>query len=573
MHKDELFEYLEEQHKNTMLTVGKETPPVNIKTILIRKDEHRGKFRLEFNIINSSAKIKIVKMIEEKVFIQGKHKDIQGTVIDTGQNSLIIIAKGTFDINNEYIIKRHSNYNNEILLEEFSKFKHRDKFLTEEMYSLFTKKHINLFDQENCNVDVDNSIPLFNKNLNESQKMAVYKTMNNDTPFKILGPPGTGKTETIVEIILQSIQKNKKLIVCGPSNTSIDNIILRFLHTEYYSTHQPKFYRLGSSHKGLSHFNLEHMANESVGFMERGAKGSKNSKAKKSANLESKGEFNKDRSNRIKKFILELRNESNVVFSTLFSSLKENFFYDICIIDEACQATLIESFMGIVKAKTFILVGDPNQLSPMYSNSMYEHLNLETILLNEQYRMHEDLLRFSNSTFYQNLIVSKNNDDFTFLEQSKILFIDTSYFNYEESTMGESKVNIQEAQIVKTVVEYLTSFADPKEIGVIVPYSAQAFLLQNLVDCKVETVDGFQGQEKDFIILGLVRSNSFMEIGFLSDKRRLNVALTRCKKGLIIVGDSSNFVKDKLFNSLFRYLENHACVLDPEMFSSICENK
>lgn len=541
MHKDEFIKKIQQVHEEIIRAIDLENP----KIILYSKLKSNENMKNTFLIVKSSTKIKLSSLIEQKINIKSKSGEHNGTIIDVYENFIVIFSRKRMNLNEEYVLTIHANYNNEILLEkamEHLNSKESNRFIYETYES----------DQDiNFNNENTKNINFFNLKLNKSQRNAVECSLNCKMPLKIIGPPGTGKTQTIVEIILQILNQNKTVLVCGPSNISIDNIITRYMNLKGLLQKECNFYRLGSSQKGLTEFNLEEMAEEAVNFMKK----EKNEK-----------DFYKERSKRKASFISEYKKSSPLVFATLFSSLKENHHFDLCIVDEACQALEIECLVGIVKANNFLLFGDPNQLSAMHtSTSLFEKLNLPTLILNEQYRMHSDLLSFSNSRFYKNQIISQKQDDFKFFNQSKILFIDTSFFRCHEETLDGSKMNVDEARIIKDVVSYLKRI-ESGSIGVIVPYSAQVLYLKEMLDCSVETVDGFQGREMDFIIIGLVRSNMEFNIGFLENDRRMNVALTRCKKGMVLVGDASTFTKNKFFSALFKHLDSSACVVDPESF-------
>jgi len=265
-----------------------------------------------------------------------------------------------------------------------------------------------------------------------------------------------------------------------------------------------------------------------------------------------------------------IRADAKLVFSTLFSSLRETHYFDCCIIDEACQASELECFMGVVKGRKFILSGDPHQLCPE-GYSFYENARVPQIVLKEQYRMHGDLIEFSNGHFYNNEILSPKSQRFLFFDLSSILLIDTSYFDFAEESSGVSKINRKEAVVIADVIKWLGATFEGS-IGVIVPYSAQALLIgalleeQDIKGCDVNTVDGFQGQERDFIVLGLVRSNEDKEYGFLSDEKRMNVALTRCRRGLVVVGDVETFRTSDFYRKLFKHFGGRGYVIDPELF-------
>ncbi|EJW04018.1 hypothetical protein EDEG_01691 [Edhazardia aedis USNM 41457] len=451
------------------------------------------------------------------------------------------------------------------------------------------------------------SFKFLNVNLNDSQKEAV-KLIFKEISFKILGPPGTGKTTTIVEIIHQLINKNKKLLICGPSNASIDNILQSFLKNPTKCV----FFRLGSSfkcYKGFEKYNLNQLAQDSVKYMQDHADDLKKNKEKAYSKKNTKNkidlkqtknelaEINKEIKTKQINFKKEKIKSANVIFSTLYSSLKlENVQFDWVIIDECCQSMEVESLMAISKGKNFILAGDPFQLGPVtqlkYEISLFERLyKLQTIWLKEQYRMCELLISFSNKYFYKNIIISKLKSDFKFFNISPILFIDTSTSYQYESDSETSKYNEEEASICVKLLSYInkqvknqnqmfTSYKHSNSIvgdeslfsvGVIAPYSAQVQQITKNIDkydysCIISTVDSFQGQERDVMVLSLVRSNLENDIGFLEEIRRTNVAITRCKKGLVIIGNSLVFRKHPFYGKFINFLQHNAFCTDPETF-------
>ncbi|KAM0673348.1 hypothetical protein GVAV_003037 [Gurleya vavrai] len=295
-------------------------------------------------------------------------------------------------------------------------------------------------------------------------------------------------------------------------------------------------------------------------------------------------ELNKDKNNRKKEFCKENINNADIVFSTLYSSSKvDDTFFDYVIIDECCQALEVEAFLAINCGKNFILAGDPFQLGPVIlSNSsdktLFDRINVKTIFLNEQYRMYEKLISFSNSFFYKNKIISSTKEEFLFLNENNIFFIDTINSFYSESILNQSRVNEKEAQIIIRILSFLRKNHKNMSIGVISPYSAQTELIKNLIkdfnlDLQISTVDSFQGQEKDIIIFSLVRSNDDEEIGFLEEIRRTNVAITRCKKGLFVVGDSGTFRKCRFYEKFVDFLYENGLCLDPENFYNLFDDK
>ena len=238
-------------------------------------------------------------------------------------------------------------------------------------------------------------------------------------------------------------------------------------------------------------------------------------------------------------------------------------------------------------ADKLILAGDHCQLPPTvlsdeasregFKVSLLERL-IETFgdsvhrRLDVQYRMHEDIMRFSSDCFYDGSLIAHESvkghllsDDEDYetdvIDASPITFIDTAGADYSEELEpdGLSKRNPQEASlVVKKVEQLFEAGVMPKDIAVIAPYAAQVRLLRDelrIPSIEVDTVDGFQGREKEAVVISLVRSNPENEIGFLADTRRMNVALTRARKKLIVVGDSSTLGANEFYSQLFAYFD------------------
>lgn len=253
--------------------------------------------------------------------------------------------------------------------------------------------------------------------------------------------------------------------------------------------------------------------------------------------------------------------------------------FDYVIIDECCQGTEVEVFLNMLMAKNFVLAGDPFQLGPVNETSdqkgLYERLDVGTCFLNQQYRMSDKLIRFSNKYFYDNKIRSKEKDDeLAFFDENNIVFVDTFDSYFAESNCEKSKQNKEEAKIINAFVKYLKRTFEKLSIGIITPYSAQVDLVKELIqdfNIKISTVDSFQGQEKDVIVFSMVRSNEDEEIGFLNEIRRTNVAITRCRKGLFVVGNSENFKTNNFYKSFVEFLYENAFCIDPENFYKIVD--
>lgn len=288
--------------------------------------------------------------------------------------------------------------------------------------------------------------------------------------------------------------------------------------------------------------------------------------------------------------IKDIITNSDVIISTNSSAALEeisNIKFDVAIIDEATQATIPSVLIPINKSKKFILAGDHKQLPPTIisekaselSETLFEKLiekyGGKSSLLNVQYRMNDKLIKFPNEEFYNGQLTSDNSvknislSDILNLEDVKnlnkkekkllspkypLIFIDTSEMkNNFEKHLKDSKsiVNKLESKIVLKISEFYESLGiNYKDMGIITPYLDQANLISNKTDVEVKTVDGFQGREKEIIIISTVRSNKKGKIGFLKDLRRLNVSLTRAKRKLIIVGNKKTLSHNKHYAKL-----------------------
>jgi predicted DNA helicase len=262
--------------------------------------------------------------------------------------------------------------------------------------------------------------------------------------------------------------------------------------------------------------------------------------------------------------------------------------FDWCILDEASQGTEAAAWSPLRSADRLVLAGDHFQLPPTvissqaeaegFSVSLLERLIDElgkdiSRLLTIQYRMHEDIMKFSSQEFYEGSLsadttvrghllrdlggVASNE-----LTSTPIHFIDTAGASYDESLEpeGDSRFNIQEADLVVRKAQALLDSGVPAEaIAVISPYSAQVRLLRErlpLPEMEIDSVDGFQGREKEAVIVSLVRSNREGEIGFLEDVRRMNVALTRARRKLIVIGDSATITAHPFYRRMVGYFES-----------------
>lgn len=283
------------------------------------------------------------------------------------------------------------------------------------------------------------------------------------------------------------------------------------------------------------------------------------------------------------KMIRDIIEESNVILSTNSSAALESIArtkFDVAIIDEASQATIPSVLIPIAKAHRFILAGDHKQLPPTIisdkaqdlEKTLFEELikiyPFKSQLLNVQYRMNSLLMKFPNAEFYNNSLKSDESvDEITINDiitsdiwEDAMLFVDTSNADAEgEKHLKDSKsiINKLEADVaVQIANKYLNEGLDESEIGIISPYADQVKIIQDRTPVEVKTVDGFQGREKEIIIISTVRSNTNGNIGFLKDLRRLNVAITRAKRKLIIIGNKDTLKHNPTYARLIEFVED-----------------
>ncbi|MEF8873269.1 MAG: IGHMBP2 family helicase [Candidatus Thermoplasmatota archaeon] len=494
-----------------------------------------------------------------------------------------------------------------------------------------------LLSEESLHSDSVDDLYLSNQMLNESQEKAVIKTMESEEIHLVHGPPGTGKTVTCVEVIEQAVEDDQTVIACADSNTAVDNLVEHLVsrgrnvvrvghparvtpilreHTLDYimennSTYskaqelrerafelkdeQEQYtYPSGRWRRGLSNEAIKSLAKKGKGS--RGIPPDKIEEMAKSLEIQEEVDELFEKIDELEeKAVDEVLEESEVVCTTNSSSASralEEREFDLCVIDEATQATEPSCLIPAVKAKKLVMAGDHKQLPPTILNekanreglseTMFERLialygdEIKT-LLRVQYRMHEKIMRFSDDRFYQGEIqadqsvkrhtlsdivekeISGKFDDILDLE-APIVLVDTSGEMPERSRAGStSKENPGEALLAGELGKrFFETGLDPVDIGIITPYDDQTDLIESKIeqeDVEVDTVDGFQGREKEVIILSLTRSNDGGNIGFLKDLRRLNVSITRARRKLVVIGDTTTLSSHPVYEELFEYIE------------------
>jgi superfamily I DNA and/or RNA helicase len=447
----------------------------------------------------------------------------------------------------------------------------------------------------------ENFQPL-NARLNASQVEAVRFALSAEDVAIIHGPPGTGKTTAVVELIRQLLRRGQRILVCAPSNLGVDNILERLVEVN------EKVVRLGHPARVLpelrehtldllaeSHPDVR-LANKLV----REAHALQRQAARFTRARPEPGEKQGLRqeakqmladARRIEEQVVEHILDSTPIVCATLTGLDRDMLgerrFDWCIVDEASQSTEPAEWIPLQFAGRLVLAGDHFQLPPTvispeaaakgFNISLLERLiagQYETLArrLTVQYRMHRDIMQFSSGEFYEDslvadpLVASHRLSDLpnvveSDLTRTPVHFIDTAGANYDESldNDGESRLNVSEAELVILKVQSLLEAGlAPADIAVITPYAAQVkYLREHLKQpgIEIDTVDGFQGREKQTIIVSLVRSNREGEIGFLADVRRMNVALTRARRKLIVIGDSATVTSHTFYRRMIEYFE------------------
>lgn len=431
--------------------------------------------------------------------------------------------------------------------------------------------------------------------LNASQEKAVNEVLWAKDVAVVHGPPGTGKTTTLVEAIFETLRRESQVLVCAQSNMAVDWIseklvdrginvlrignptrvndkMLSFTYERRFEAH-PDYPQLWSIRKAIRELRQQR---------------------KHADSWHQKLDRLKSRATELELRIRSsLFGEARVIASTLTGAANrvlEGEKYSTLFIDEAAQALEAACWIAIRKAGRVILAGDHCQLPPTVKSIMALKGGLgktlmerivenkpETVtLLKMQYRMNEQIMKFSSEWFYHGMMESAPTVSHRGIldYDTPMMWIDTAECDGKEEFVGENfgRINRAEAELtLQTLQQYLEKIGKQRileesiDVGIISPYRAQVQLLRKELRKReffrpyrhlltVNTVDGFQGQERDIILISLVRSNDGGDIGFLRDLRRMNVAITRARMKLIILGSSETMTSHPFYKKLYEYV-------------------
>jgi superfamily I DNA and/or RNA helicase len=438
--------------------------------------------------------------------------------------------------------------------------------------------------------------------LNPSQREAVRFALTARDVAIIHGPPGTGKTTTLVELIRQAVRHGEKVLACAASNLGVDNLLERVVAAGEWAV------RLGHPARvlpALQEHTLDLLV-ENHGDVRLARKFTKEAfalfrKAGKWTRARPEPGARRDLRQEARSLLAEagrleeqavaqILRSATVVCATLTGldgQLLGQCQFDLAVIDEAAQSTEPGCWIPLTRCGRVVLAGDHCQLPPTimsheavaagYGVSLQERLvvsqgDVVTRRLTVQYRMHEAIMRFSSEAFYEGeleadpLVRDHRLADLPgvgadAMTLEPLHFLDTAGAGFDERPEpdGDSLYNPEEAELVCRRVRALLEAGLPAgDLAVIAPYSAQVRLLREQLaveGLEIDSVDGFQGREKEAVVISLVRSNAAGEIGFLADVRRMNVALTRARRKLVVVGDSATLAAHPFYQRLIGYFE------------------
>lgn len=453
--------------------------------------------------------------------------------------------------------------------------------------------------------------------LNPTQEKAVNEVLWAKDVAIVHGPPGTGKTTTLVEAINETLMRESQVLVCAQSNMAVDWISEKLVDRGVNVLRIGNPTRVNDKMLGFTYERRfeAHPDYPQLWAIRKAIRELRKNRKKGSESYHQKLERLKSRATELEiRINSELLGEARVIACTLVGSahrLLEGMKFGTLFIDEAAQALEAACWIPMRRASRVILAGDHCQLPPTVKSiaalraglgktlmeRIAENKPEVVTLLKIQYRMNEEIMRFSSDWFYHGEVESAPQIKYRSIleDDSPITWIDTSNeenqvtiegddvvsgekrddMNFHEQFVGESfgRINKAEADLtLLTLAEYLTQVGKRRvleesiDVGIISPYRAQVQYLKRLLKkyeffkpyrrlISVNTVDGFQGQERDVILISLVRSNDDGQIGFLKDLRRMNVAMTRARMKLIILGDKSTMTKHPFYQKLWEYVE------------------
>ncbi|MFL5395025.1 MAG: AAA domain-containing protein [Myxococcales bacterium] len=439
--------------------------------------------------------------------------------------------------------------------------------------------------------------PVAAAKLNAEQLAALDLAERAQDLALVHGPPGTGKTTVLVEIIRRAAARKTPVLACAPSNLAVDNLVerlaaagvrpvrlghpARVLETVLDHTLEA---RVREHEQGRIAADLvrEALKMRDASRKQRTKRGPGRFSESRAMEREARALFAeaREREDRAEADVLE---RAEVVLATLTGvdtpALRGRRF-ELAVVDEATQAIEPAAYLALLRADRAVLAGDHLQLAPTVLStvaqkgglgvSLFERMALShpsaMVTLAEQHRMNDRILRYPNKALYGGALRSHPDVAAHSIDDAPLEVIDTAGRGFEEETpeASDSKANEGEAGLAAAEVErIIQKGVRPEDIAVIAPYEAQVQRLRQVLagrideGLEIDTVDGFQGREKEAVVVTLVRSNDEGDLGFLADIRRMNVALTRALKKLVVIGDSATVSRHPFYEAFFRDAEEN----------------
>ncbi len=444
------------------------------------------------------------------------------------------------------------------------------------------------------------------RGLNPPQQEAVYMALSAEDIALIHGPPGTGKTRTLVELIIQAVRQGERVLATAASNTAVDNLaerlvdaglsVVRLGHPARVSP-RIEAHTMDALLEKEEDYNLASRwmreAREIRNRIERKISRGELPRADRLTLKEEARGLMHDARRQLKGAQETILDRSQVICATAAgadSGLLGKRRFDTVVLDEATQAVDPMALVALSRARRVVMAGDPMQLPPTVIDQEAERAGLgETLfarlyeqkrdslltMLTIQYRMNETIMTFPSEQLYGGALVAADKNRAHRLEEivgvasdplrpHPLIFLDTAGTGWNEvKAQDDPSISNPEqaARVAAEVSRLLGRGLKPADIAVIAPYYAQVRKLRDLLSeahqngLEIDTVDGFQGREKEAVIVDLVRSNDDGQIGFLKDIRRMNVALTRAKRFLLVVGDSATLGSDPFYQAFLQYAQ------------------
>ncbi|XP_054895009.1 DNA-binding protein SMUBP-2 isoform X1 [Poeciliopsis prolifica] len=463
--------------------------------------------------------------------------------------------------------------------------------------------HVLFGDAQPSSYSQSNEFEFFNSELDDSQREAVAFALSQRELAVVHGPPGTGKTTTVVEIILQAVKQGQKVLCCAASNVAVDNLVERLARCK------AKVLRLGHPARlleSIQKHSLDAILAQSdnaniiadirkdidkalVGMKKKSEKGERGNFKREI------GELRKELKSRETTAIAEILKSADVVLSTNTGACDDGPLkflpaehFDWVVIDECAQALESSCWIALLRARKCILAGDYKQLPPTIKSqtaaakglslSLMERLiqmygDSVVRMLTVQYRMNSAIMEWASKEMYNGRLTAHSSVEKHVLKDlpgvacveetsTPLLLIDTAGCGLSEMEIADeqSKGNQGEVDIVSLHIKTLTEAGvKAKDIAVIAPYNLQVDLLRQKLSARhpemeIKSVDGFQGREKEAVVLSLVRSNRKGEVGFLAEDRRINVAVTRARRHIAVVCDTQTVRNHAFLKSLVDHM-------------------